>query len=107
MFLVDQPGIGGNKITESTYLTNFGPGHFNFTFLLGEKGFNELDMLLLKHLLHNKKPVAFVRTQCDSAITGMQDKQEVSYKTYVFEIHFIYCRKTVKTLCHLRMLYQS
>jgi len=43
---------------------------------LGEKGFNELDLSLLKHLLHNKKPLAFVRTQCDSAIIGIQDAYE-------------------------------
>ena len=44
--------------------------------MLGEKGFNEIDMALLKHLLFNKKPLAFVRTQCDSAIVGIQDKFE-------------------------------
>ena len=38
MFLVDQPGIGGLKITEAAYLEKFGPGHFNWTFMLGEKG---------------------------------------------------------------------
>jgi len=43
--------------------------------MLGEKGFNELDMSLLKHLLFNKKPLAFVRTQCDSAISGIRDEQ--------------------------------
>ena len=49
-------------------------GHFNFTLMLGEKGFNEIDLALLKHLIFNKKPLAFVRTQCDSAIKGIQDK---------------------------------
>ena len=43
--------------------------------MLGEKGFNEMDMSLLKHLLFNKKPLAFVRTQCDSAISGILDEQ--------------------------------
>ena len=43
--------------------------------MLGEKGFNENDMSLLKHLLFNKKPLAFVRTQCDSAINGILDEQ--------------------------------
>ena len=43
--------------------------------MLGEKGFNEMDMALLKHLLHNKKPMAFIRTQCDSAINGIVDEQ--------------------------------
>ena len=51
-------------------------GHFNATLMLGEKGFNELDMALLKHLIHNKKPVAFVRTQCDSTLLGMKDAYE-------------------------------
>ena len=50
-------------------------GHFNFTLMLGEKGFNEMDMALLKHLLFNKKPLAFVRTQCDSAINGILDAE--------------------------------
>merc|ERR1719436_1039020 len=76
VFLCDQPGIGGLKITEAGYLANFGPGHFNFTIMLGEKGFNEMDMSLLKHLLFNKKPLAFVRTQCDSSIMGIQDVHE-------------------------------
>ena len=38
--------------------------------MLGEKGFNEYDMYLLKHLIHNKKPLAFVRTQCDTPINS-------------------------------------
>ena len=77
VFLVDQPGIGGQQITEAGYLVDYGPGHFNFTFLLVEKGVNELDMKLFRHLLHNKRPVAFVRTQCDSAIRGAIDEHEV------------------------------
>ena len=76
VFIVDQPGIGGLEINEAGYLARYGPGHFNFTLMLGEKGFNELDMSLLKHLLFNNKPLAFVRTQCDSTITGIQDKHE-------------------------------
>ena len=43
--------------------------------MLGEKGFNELDMSLLKHLMFNNKPFVFVRTQCDSAISGILDEQ--------------------------------
>ena len=42
--------------------------------MLGEKGFNENDMALLKHLMFNNKPLAFVRTQCDSAVNGIIDK---------------------------------
>lgn len=76
VFLCDQPGIGGLKITEAGYLANFGPGHFNFTIMLGEKGFNEMDMSLLKHLLFNKKPLVFVRSQCDSSISGIKDDHE-------------------------------
>ena len=76
VYVVDQPGIGGLEITEAGYLAKFGPGHFNFTFMLGEKGFNEVDMSLLKHLLFNHKPLAFVRTMCDSTITGVQNKHE-------------------------------
>jgi len=38
VFLVDQPGIGGLKVNEAAYLETFGPGHFNWTFMLGEKG---------------------------------------------------------------------
>ena len=49
--------------------------------MLGDKGFNELDMSLLKHLLFNGKPVAFVRTQCDAAIVGLQS-------TYMEEVSF-------------------
>ena len=41
--------------------------------MLGEKGFNEMDCNLFKHLLSNKKAVAFVRTQCDSSVKGIQN----------------------------------
>ena len=45
--------------------------------MLGEKGFNELDMALFKHLIHNKKECCFIRTQCDSAINGILDRFEM------------------------------
>ena len=48
--------------------------------MLGETGFNEMDMALLKHLLFNKKPVAFVRTQCDQAISGIMDEYEEEHE---------------------------
>ena len=51
-------------------------GHFHFTFMLGEKGFNEIDLALLKQLIFNEKPLMFVRTQCDAAVMGIQDKFE-------------------------------
>ena len=38
---------------------------------MGDKGFNELEMTLLRHLIHNKRPMSFIRTQCDSAIQGI------------------------------------
>ena len=51
--------------------------------MLGEKGFNEMDLSLLKHLLFNNKPVSFVRTQCDASISGIQDDydEQVSFRT--------------------------
>ena len=52
--------------------------------MLVEKGFNEIDMALLKHLLFNKKPVAIVRTQCDSAIIGIQDTFETKVRFEFF-----------------------
>ena len=58
--------IKGLQIKEAEYLQKFGPGHFDFTFMLGEKGFNEMELNLLKHLLKNNKPVVFVRTKCDA-----------------------------------------
>ena len=45
--------------------------------MLGESGFNELDLSLFKHLIHNKKPCCFVRTKCDSEINGILDQSEV------------------------------
>ena len=42
--------------------------------MLGEKGFNELDMALFKPLIHNQKECCFVRTQCDSHINGIIDE---------------------------------
>ena len=44
--------------------------------MLGEKGFNELDMALFKHLIHNQKECCFIRTQCDSQINGILDRFE-------------------------------
>merc|ERR1712062_504583 len=67
---------GGLEITENEYLGKFGPGHFDYTFILGDKGINELDMALLKHLTFNKKPVSIVRTQCDKSIIGIIDEDE-------------------------------
>lgn len=78
VFLSDQPGIGGLQIKEAGYLEKFGPGHFDFTLLLCEKGFNELDKYFLNHLLHHKKPFLIVRTQCDAAITGIQQQHDES-----------------------------
>lgn len=46
--------------------------------MLGDKGFNEMDCNLFKHLLANNKAVAFVRTQCDSAINGIQNAADES-----------------------------
>ena len=51
-------------------MTKFGPGHFNYTFMVAEKGFNELDMKLLDHLILMERPHAFVRSQCDKNITA-------------------------------------
>ena len=73
VFLVDQPGLGGIKVDDKEYLRTFGPGHYDLTFMLGDKGFVEIDLGLLKHMLINSKPVAYIRTQCDSTITGMID----------------------------------
>ena len=33
-------------------------------------------MCLLKHLVFNKKPVAFVRTKCDAEVIGIKDAFE-------------------------------
>ena len=40
--------------------------------MLAEKGFNEMELNLLKHLLKNKKPVVFVRTKCDCELVGLK-----------------------------------
>ena len=56
--------------------------------MLGEKGFNELDMALFKHLIHNKKQCCFVRTQCDSQIFGIQDRFEVTNPNMTAEMAF-------------------
>ena len=56
--------------------------------MLGEKGFNELDMALFKHLIHNKKPCCFVRTQCDSQINGILDRFEMENPDMDHEMAF-------------------
>ena len=40
-------------------ISEFGPGHFDFTFMCGDRGINEIDLLLLKHLIHYKKVLRF------------------------------------------------
>lgn len=76
VFLVDQPGIGGKDITESNYLQKYGPGHFDFTFLLSDNGFNEYDQNLLDHLMRNNRPCSYIRTKCDTSIFGIQEQYE-------------------------------
>ena len=46
--------------------------------MLGEKGFNELDLALFNHLIYNRKNLCFVRTQCDSQINGLLDDFEMN-----------------------------
>ena len=46
--------------------------------MLGEKGFNEIDLALFNHLLYNKKNLCFVRTQCDTQINGLLDDFEMN-----------------------------
>ena len=72
VYLVDQPGIGGLETKEAGYLAKYGPGHFNFTFILCKGGFHELDLNILKHLIHNGRPVAIIRTQCDETIRSIR-----------------------------------
>ena len=55
---------------------------------MGDKGFNELDMALFKHLIHNKKQCCFVRTQCDSQINGILDQFEYTDPNMTAEIAF-------------------
>ena len=57
--------------------------------MLSEKDFNEMDMALLKHLLFYKKPLAFIRTQCDAAIIGILDEE---YDKVIIEAAII-CNK--------------
>lgn len=71
IFIVDQPGIGGLKITEACYYNRFGVGHFNYTFVLSDKGFNELDLKIVKHLIHHKRPLSIIRSQCDIALMSI------------------------------------
>ena len=56
--------------------------------MLGEKGFNELDMSLFKHLIHNKKQCCFVRTQCDSQINGILDRFQFTNPDMTHEMAF-------------------
>ena len=56
--------------------------------MLGEKGFNELDMALFKHLIHNNKQCCFIRTQCDSQINGILDRFEFTNPNMTHQIAF-------------------
>ena len=55
-FLVDQPGVGGLQINRAGYLGEFGPGHFNFTFIIAQNGFNEDELHMLKVSLTPTRP---------------------------------------------------
>ena len=54
--MVDQPGVGGLQINRGGYLEEFGPGHFNFTFIIAQNGFNEDELHMLKVSLTPRRP---------------------------------------------------
>ena len=54
--MVDQPGVGGLQINRGGYLKQFGPGHFNFTFIIAQNGFNEDESHMLQVSLTSTRP---------------------------------------------------
>jgi len=42
-----------------------------------EKGFNELDIFLLSHLMDENRPFIIVRSKCDASITGILDDEVI------------------------------
>jgi len=37
VFIVDMPGVAGYETSKVPYLNEFGPGHFDYSFVLGGK----------------------------------------------------------------------
>ena len=74
-------------VKESQYLELYGPGHFQFTFLCATDGFNELELNLLKHLIHNNRQLAYVCTKCDCGVIGIMDEaEEVTFVRHFLNI---------------------
>jgi len=66
VFLCDQPGIGGIKISAQSYFETFTPGHYDFTVFCSASRLTENEIWLTKHLDNYQKDYMVVRTKVDS-----------------------------------------
>ena len=67
------PGIGGLQINRAGYFLNYGPGHYDMTFVMGQNGLNEDEFHILNHLVHYKRSLFFIRSKSDSTLTGLEE----------------------------------
>jgi len=68
VFLVDQPGIGGVKVSAAGYFRKFTPGHFDFTIFCTSDRLTENELFVAKHLMHYRKKFIVVRTKTDGPL---------------------------------------
>jgi len=66
VFLCDQPGIGGVKISAQTFFKKFTPGHYDFTIFCTASRLTENEVFLTKHLQTYHKDFMVIRNKCDA-----------------------------------------
>merc|ERR1711972_823632 len=70
VFLVDQPGIGGQKVSAQGYMQKFSPANYDLTILATASRLMENEVHLIKHLENFKRDYVLVRTKVDAEFGG-------------------------------------
>ena len=102
--LVDQPGIGGKKISAQGYMVKFTPGHYDFTLAATSTRLMENEYFLMMHLQKFERHYIIVRTKVDadviSNIGNMRkvgdDKVKFLTFTQFNESKTNFCRRKLK-----------
>merc|ERR1711972_972400 len=87
VFLVDQPGIGGQKVSAQGYMDKFAPGHYDFTMVATATRLMENEYFLMMHLQKFERPYIILRTKVDSDVTSnVKNKKKAGDDKYIQEI---------------------
>jgi len=71
VFLVDQPGIGGQKVSAQGYMAKFTPGHYDLTLAATSTRLMENEYFLMMHLQKFEWPYIIVRTKVDADVSSV------------------------------------